>query len=93
MIPSCSPVFNFSFLTWGSSRNPALSGAVLCRAPEYVDGLLEMSRSLMWGRAIVEETNSELMASSWENLDCRRKLLDNFFWKQEQVETDTSVLN
>eukprot|EP00913_Durusdinium_trenchii_P009509 g8938.t1 len=55
----------------------ALTGAfqvqgILCRAPEYADGLLEVSRSLMWGRAIVEETACELAASSWEALECRQ---------------------
>lgn len=49
-----------------------MQGAVHCRAPEYVDGLLKVSHSMMWGRAIVEETVSELSGSSWETLECRQ---------------------
>eukprot|EP00435_Cladocopium_sp_Y103_P005068 s4654_g1.t1 len=49
-----------------------MNRAVLCRAPEYVDGLLEVSHSVMWGRAIVEETASELSGTSWETLECRQ---------------------
>eukprot|EP00434_Breviolum_minutum_P031382 symbB.v1.2.027752.t1/scaffold2871.1/size68436/4 len=49
-----------------------MQGAVLCRAPEYVDGILEVSRSLMWGRAVVEESAGELATGSWETLECRQ---------------------
>ncbi|CAJ1394497.1 unnamed protein product [Effrenium voratum] len=48
---------------------------ILCRAPEYADGIMQISRSLMWGKAIVEETAADLAASSsWEQLaeSCRQ---------------------
>ena len=57
---------------------------MLCRAPEYADGIFEVwsprhlrsmsaevSRSAMWAKAIVQETAMELNASSWETLECR----------------------
>eukprot|EP00931_Biecheleriopsis_adriatica_P067946 TRINITY_DN41_c1_g1_i1.p1 TRINITY_DN41_c1_g1~~TRINITY_DN41_c1_g1_i1.p1 ORF type:complete len:1105 (+),score=282.47 TRINITY_DN41_c1_g1_i1:439-3315(+) len=53
--------------------NEALGAAfhkgVLPRAPEYVDSIAQVSQSLMWGRAVVEETASDVgSATSWDSL-------------------------
>ncbi|CAE7534198.1 unnamed protein product [Symbiodinium necroappetens] len=42
---------------------------VLCRVPEYVDSIAQVSNSFMWARAVIEETAADVAAAaSWEAL-------------------------
>ncbi|CAE8587306.1 unnamed protein product, partial [Polarella glacialis] len=53
----------------------AFNMGALQRVPEYIDSLTQVSRSLMWGRAVVEEALLDVgAATSWESMgECLRR--------------------